>query len=595
MAILNDEGYDILDQAQSEPRRLKIIHVGAGASGLLAAYKAERMLDNYELICYEKNPTIGGTWWENRYPGCACDVPAHIYTYSFEPNPEWSGFYSFSSEIQAYFIRFYEKYKLQPYIQLNTQVTEALWNEEQGKYKGHVGLMRDGNKSVVTCDVLLNGSGVVNKWKWPDIAGLNSFTGVLAHSASWDPTITWEGKRVAIIGTGSSSIQMLPHLAQGSRSVHVFARNKTWISPQMGSDISKESTGGGDTRIVGRHIYSEEEKHRFRTNKEFFLSYRKDLEARMTKSFPIFLRGSPLNLWARKAMRESMVAKIGPGHDELKENLIPDWSPGCRRITPGEGYLESLTRDRKLRLNLIIDSNTNCLADVYIVHEGVAQLNEKGLVTTSGKTFEFDIIACATGFSIQYVPHFKITGVNGAIIQDEWSEIPNIYLSIASPKFPNYFVVNGPTGNWGQGCVLPSHEVQIEYALQCCKKMQEDGIKAIEVKQLPTTQINEHLDTWHSKKSVWAEDCRSWYKDNKPNGRVYIWPGSLLHHLRALKTPRFEHYDIRYMNSNMWAFLGNGFTDLEVDAINGKDVDLAPFIRDSDTPWSLDAPKVVQK
>jgi hypothetical protein len=137
------------------------------------------------------------------------------------------------------------------------------------------------------------------------------------------------------------------------------------------------------------------------------------------------------------------------------------------------------------------------------------------------------------------------------------------------------------------------HEVQIEYVLQCCKKMQEECIKSMVVKQLPTTQINEHLDAWHSKKSVWAENCRSWYKDNKENGRVYIWPGSLLHHLKALRTPRFEHYDIKYLDDNMWAFLGNGFTALEVDASNGKDVDLAPFIRDSDTPWSIDPLKAV--
>jgi len=118
--------------------------------------------------------------------------------------------------------------------------------------------------------------------------------------------------------------------------------------------------------------------------------------------------------------------------------------------------------------------------------------------------------------------------------------------------------------------------------------MQEDRIKSLVVKQEPTTQINEHLDVWHSKKSVWAEDCRSWYKDNKTNGRVYIWPGSLLHHLRALRTPRFEHYDIEYVDGNMWTFLGNGFTALEDMAGKGKEVDLAPFIRDSDTPWSLD-------
>lgn len=124
--------------------------------------------------------------------------------------------------------------------------------------------------------------------------------------------------------------------------------------------------------------------------------------------------------------------------------------------------------------------------------------------------------------------------------------------------------------------------------------MQEDGIKALEVQQLPTTHINEHLDAWHTSKSVWAEDCRSWYKDNKPHGRVYIWPGSLPHLLKVLRTPRFEHYHVRYLNKNMWAFLGNGFTALEVEKAKGKAVDIAPFIRDADTPWSSDPVKVVK-
>ena len=121
--------------------------------------------------------------------------------------------------------------------------------------------------------------------------------------------------------------------------------------------------------------------------------------------------------------------------------------------------------------------------------------------------------------------------------------------------------------------------------------MQEDGIRAMEPRQAPTTQVNQHLDAWHNKYSVWAEDCRSWYKDNKPNGRVYIWPGSLLHHMKTLKTPRYEHYEMRYHDDNMWAFLGNGRTDLEVEFENGKQVDLAPYIRNEDGPWNLDLPE----
>ncbi|VTT64604.1 unnamed protein product [Fusarium fujikuroi] len=561
-------------QAHSKPRKLRIIHVGAGASGLLTAYKAERMLQNYELVCYDKNPVIGGTWYENRYPGCACDVPAHIYTYSFEPNTEWSCYYANSAQIYDYFLGFAKKYDLAKYVQLQTTVISAAWDGDEGKWV--VKLNQDGKERMDYCDVLMNGSGVVNKAKWPDVPGTSSYNGTIAHSATWDPKISWKGKRVALIGTGSSSVQMLPQLAKGSKSLHVFARNSIWIVPSLGTDLSKANEeGNSPAEQPGTHVYSEKDKEEFRRDPGAHLQYRKGLEATLTRNFPFFLRDSPMSQWATAAVKQDMLKKLESADEELKQKLIPSWPPGCRRITPSNDYLESLVQDH-----------------VKVVFEGVSRFTPTGLVTSEGKEFDFDLIACATGFDISYTPHFrrsKITGIDGVTMKDEWSENPNIYLGITGPKFPNYFVINGPTGNWGQGCVLPSHEVQIEYAMQCCIKMQNEGIKAMEVKQLPTTQWNEHLDNWHAKYSVWAGNCRSWYKANRSDGRVYIWPGSMLHLLKTMKTPRFEDFNITYRNDNMWSFLGNGRTQIE----EGVDVDLAPFIRDQDVPWAIDDPSTL--
>ncbi|KAF3398832.1 putative sterigmatocystin biosynthesis monooxygenase stcW [Talaromyces pinophilus] len=569
----------ILNQCHSQPRPLKIVHVGAGASGLLAAYKARKMLENYEFICYEKNEEVGGTWWESRYPGCACDVPAHIYSYSFEPNPEFSEFYSGSAEIQQYFQRFYTKYELQPYVRLNTEVLSAHWVEAEGKWIIELQNL-DGSTFLDKCDVLINGSGVVNKPRWPAIEGQQLFTGTLVHTARWDTSLSWEGKRVAVLGVGSSAVQVLPHLSRGSKSVHVFARSPLWISPQLADDIpaaspSQSTVDTNSTTTLQSPSYSTQEKEKFRQDPELHLAHRKCLETRLARGFPIFLRGSQLNQWAIQTMRDNMLLKLGPGLDELKEKLIPTWSPGCRRLTPGEGFLEALNKP-----------------NVHLVCEGVQQMTTAGLMTASGDEYEFDVIVCATGFQISYIPHFEIYGVDGVNMREAWSENPNIYLSITCPKFPNYFVINGPTGNWGQGCVLPSlrmkHEVQIEYALQCCKKIQEDRIRALEVRQEPTSQINEYLDAWHSQYSVWAENCRSWYKNDKAAGRVFIWPGSLLHLLKTLRTPRYEHYDVRYLEDNMWSFLGNGRTVLEERDLKGETVDLAPFIRVADEEWNIE-------
>lgn len=513
MPLINEVPYtadDVPDYPQCSPQPLRIIHVGAGASGLLFAHRAEKTLSNYELVCYEKNDAIGGTWYENRYPGCACDIPAHTYTFPFEPNAEWSGYYSYSHEIEQYFIKFARKYGVEKYVQLNTTVAAATWDEKEGHWK--VDLARqDGSTFTATCDVLVNGAGVINKWKWPEIEGLHDFKGTLAHSAAWDATIDWANKTVAIIGTGSSSIQMVPKLAATAKHLTVFMRNQTYIGPQFGSNVSNKDADpeAMDPQAAGKHQYTEKEKQRFRDDPEYHLKYRRDVERSIAGGFRMFLRGTDMNIMAKKMMQESMAQRLGDRED-LKARFIPDWSPGCRRLTPGEGYLETLQQE-----------NVSCVFDdiVKVVPEGV--------VTRDGAHHKVDLLVCATGFHVSYLPHFRITGVDGHVMQDQTT--PNVYASVAAPDYPNYFVVNGPRGNWGQGCALPSHEVQIDYIVQCCRKMQEDGIRSMVPRHDVTTQLNLYMDAWHRKNSVWAEDCKSWYKVSLPS--LVIVPRSI--HLRC--------------------------------------------------------------
>ncbi|KAK2469296.1 hypothetical protein H9L39_19013 [Fusarium oxysporum f. sp. albedinis] len=573
--------YEIMDLPQGKPGFVRIIHVGAGASGLLAAYKAKKMLHNYELVCYDKNGEVGGTWLKNRYPGCACDIPAHLYTYTFEPNPDWSGFYVYGPEIYDYFLKFYRKYELEEFVRLNTEVLSATWDEGNVIWK--VKLRRDGEVFDDYCHVLINGSGVFSDPRLPSVPGLDQFQGTVMHSADWDPSFETRGKRVAVIGTGSSSIQMVAKIAQDAEHLTVFMRSSTWIAPQIFEDAQQVAEDGEPIAAVGKHYYTQREIEAFKKDPELFLAYRKDLETRMTRNFDVFLSGSEASQGAKALFKERMLARIGLGHEELKQHLIPDWSPGCRRMTPGEGYLEALTQP-----------NVECVFDEISV------ATQTGLQTSNGNLYKFDVIACGTGFNVTFTPHFKIVGANGVIMQEELAEEPRLYCSITAPGYPNYFVVNGPRGNWGQGGVLPSlsfprkesmartnrrqTEVQLEYAFQCVQKMQKDGIKAMEVKRKPTDDFNDHTDLWHPKYSVWAEDCRSWYKMGTKDGKVHIWPGSILHLLQFLKTPRFEHYDIRYKNDNSFAFLGNGKTEAELDPDNH---DLAPFIRTQDTPWEL--------
>ncbi|KAF1811757.1 FAD/NAD(P)-binding domain-containing protein [Eremomyces bilateralis CBS 781.70] len=558
---------EVPDRPQCDPDPIRIIHVGAGASGLLFAYKARKWLQKYSLTCYERNPVPGGTWWVNRYPGCACDIPAHTYTFPFDANPEWSGYYAGADEIQEYMVRFYEKHELQPYMKFNTEVTDATWDEAAKVWR--VGLRQsDGSRFEDTCDVFVNGTGVLSRWKWPDIEGLQDFKGELAHSADWDRNLKWEGKKVAVIGTGSSSIQMTPVLADTAKHLTVFMRNETYIGPPFASDIDNKEADSESQNpdAPGHHLYTEKEKQRFRDDPDYLEKYRRRIEQRVVGGFSMFYRGSELNLTAKAAMQNLMRTRLGD-RDDLKELIIPSWSPGCRRLTPGEGFLEALTRP-----------------NVTTVHTGIQRFTPNGILTADGNEHPFDFIACATGFDVQYQPHFPIYGRGGEHMQS--SAEPNVYAAVAVPRFPNYFVVNGPRGQWAQGSILPSHDVQIEYILQVVRHMQEDQIASVEPREDLTDQLNRYMDTWHKKHSIWAEDCRSWYKDNKPDGRIHVWSGSMLHHLKYMKTPRFEHYVVQWKDpENVFRFLGHGMTIGEMKY--GADVPV-PYIRKEDTPWDVE-------
>lgn len=390
-------------------------------------------------------------------------------------------------------------------MKLSTEVISAEWDDLKGIWTVELRNTKDGSTFTDTCNVLINGSGVLTKWKWPDIKGLHDFKGVLAHTAKWPKDLDWSGKRVAVIGTGSSSIQTVPKVAETASKLSVFMRNVTYVTPPFGANHTNHEADplSQDPAAAGKHYYTEKEKQRFKDDPEYLQAYRTRIEKGFAAGWDMFYRGSEINLKFKEFTQGSMREKLGT-RDDIKDKLIPNWSPGCRRLTPGDGYLEALTRD-----------------NVDVIWGEIASVNENGLLTDAGQQVDVDILVCATGFNVQYLPHFQIKGIGGRIMQEQHD--PNIYASIAHPGFPNYFVVNGPRGNWGQGCALPSHEVQIEYIVQAAKHMQEDQIKSMHPKQKVTDQLNAYEDAWHTKHSIWAEDCKSWYKDNLKDGRVYVW------------------------------------------------------------------------
>ncbi|KAF5362008.1 hypothetical protein D9756_002403 [Leucocoprinus leucothites] len=511
-------------------RHLKVVCIGAGASGLMLAYKLQRSFENFELTIYEKNADIGGTWFENKYPGCACDITAHVYTWSFEPNPNWSSVYAGTDEILQYLNGFCDKYDLRKYCKFNKRVSRAEWNNDKGHWDVEI---TDGTSGTVTRDYghfLLNATGFLNHWKWPDIPGLDSFEGKVLHTARWDKDLELPDKHVAILGTGSSALQLIPAILPKVKKITSFNRTPTWIFP---------------TQALQQRSYSDDEIKEFNTNPEKLTRHRKELDDALTSLFPMFFKDSTVQKAVSQNVGEAMKAIVKGS--VLEDKIVPSWSLGCRRITPGVGYLEALVHEK-----------------TEVVTSGVKSVTPKGCVSEEGKEYPVDIIVCATGFDTSYIPYFPIVGLNGRLLSDAWQDEPQTYFGIATPDFPNYFTFMGPTSTVGNGPVLVGMEAQADYALKLINRWQTENIHSIAPRADAVQEFMDHKNEF-MKNMVWSLECRSWYKSHKVDGPVRsLWPGSSLHHLEAFAEPRYEDWNFTYIG-NRFAYLGNGHSQTELD------------------------------
>ncbi|KAI1850859.1 hypothetical protein JX266_003524 [Neoarthrinium moseri] len=542
--------YTVLKQYHSKPTKLRVACIGAGASGLCLAYKMERTMvqGSWELTLFEKNAHFGGTWYENTYPGVACDIPSPLYTFSWDPKPDWTHYFAYGDEIQRYFEDFAERHGSKKYMKLNTRVVEGRWDEQKGVWC----LTLEDQVTKATwhdwCHCLINGTGILNNWKWPEIAGLHDFAGPKMHSAAWDHSVDFAGKTVGVIGTGSTSVQIVPALQKEAQEVKVFMRSPTWISPPFGGGVLEQDLRKGQEGNAQpgnrQYKFTDADKDKFKSDPEYYLKFR-----------------------FRNEIKAEMERRMGPGHEKLKEFIIPKWAPGCRRISPGDGYLEALVQ-----------------SNVEPVFGNIKEIVPEGVVTEGGELHKMDILVCATGFNVAFRPAFKLINAAGHTLDEDWGDSVNLYLGVSAPRFPNYYTIVGPGATWSSGTLLPSIETTIEYAIKTMKKIQHENIRSLDVKQDALDDIYAHFDEFH-KTTVFQEECRSWFKDGKIKNRIYLWPGCTIHFLKTIKEPRFEDYDIRYRYSNRFAFLGNG----EVKANVTKDVEgLSTYVRGSDHEWNVE-------
>ncbi|CAH0034070.1 unnamed protein product [Clonostachys rhizophaga] len=548
-AILNQQSPDvwISQRCMDQARPLKVIYIGAGISGITGAIEFKKRVPGLDLVIYEKNEELGGTWFENRYPGCACDVPAHVYQLSYESSPNWSSFFASASEILEYWKAIAKKYDVRKYMRFRQKCTAARWSETAGKWFVQLQDLATGGSYEDQADVLVTGEGVLNEWKWPSIHGLHSFKGDILHSANWDPNIDLEDKSVAVIGAGSSGLQIVPSILPQVKRMDHYVRGRSWIAGLFGGD----SMGRRIEENGGNFEYTEEEKKLWENDRDAYLQYRRGIEYDINNKFNVIFKGSKLQAETRLRVEENMKKRL-EGKPEIFDILRPKYSPYCKRMSPGPGYLEALASPK-------VDTIT-C---------GIDRIDENGVITTDGVRHNVDVIICATGFQTSPANRsFPIYGKGGINLRKRFEGRPETYLSVCTDGFPNFFQSMGPNSMPGAGSLLLIIEKTQVYIGQILARMAYDNIGRVEPKKQAVQSFTNYCDEFF-KHTVFAEECSSWYKTAGPgasregqmNGRVTaLWPGSSLQCLRALASVRWEDFETESFDGNPFGWFGNGWT-----------------------------------
>lgn len=386
-----------------------------------------------------------------------------------------------------------------------------------------------------------------SNWKWPNIEGIDTFKGKLVHSARWDQEYDFTGKKVASIGIGSSGIQIVPRLAKVVDSMDVYIRSQTWISPAPG--INEPTTNDPD--MDSEYNFTEGTLEMFK-DPMVLRDYRASIMDRRIENFKRAIADSDIQKGAQELFRKSMVERLGdsPKGRKAARYLLPDFPVGCRRQTPGPGFLEALTQN-----------------NVELRWDDVACITERGIRTRSGQEKEYDVIVCATGFDTSFKPSFPVVGRNGVNLASKWeTELPKAYFGFLVPDMPNYFCFIGPNSPISNGSLVLGIQATAVYVYKWLDKLQTQMIRSFEVQRSANEEYNQHMQRF-LEWTVWTRGCRSWYKQGTIDGPVVaIYGGTSFHFMEAIKNPRWEDFHIDRLpeaRANRFAYLGDGFTQRE--------------------------------
>lgn len=452
--------------------------IGSGFAGVGMGYRLKQAGMN-DFVILERAADVGGTWWWNTYPGCQCDIPSHLYSLSFAPNPDWTRTYPLQVEIKDYLRGCAEKFGLMPHIRFGHEVTRASWDDAVGRWE------IDTSRGKITTRVLIGGVGGLSEPRLPDIPGRQSFEGPSFHSAQWDHSVDLTGKRVAVLGTGASAIQIVPSIQPEVERLHVFQRTPPWIMPHTDRPITRFE------RWLYRRVPGLQ-----RIPRAFAYLLRECASPAFTR-YPRLL--APLEWHARRHMKKQVK------DPELRKKLTPNYRIGCKRILPSNKWYPALQQN-----------------NVDLVTEGIAEITSRGIRTSTDEEIEVDAIVYATGFEATDWPFARrVVGSNGKMLSTVWNGSPQAYRNTTVPGFPNFFLVPGlQTGYSSQVFMI---EAQLNYVIDALRIMRDRGFEVIDVTEEVFRSWNSALRR-RAQHSVWVSGgCASWYVDK--NGlATTVWP-----------------------------------------------------------------------
>lgn len=486
----------------AEELSVDVLIVGGGFSGLCMAIKLREAGMNSFLLL-EKSDDIGGTWYDNRYPGCACDIPSHLYSFSFDLSPDWSRMYPGQQEIHDYLKRCVERYELAPHIRLNTRFHEAIWDEA-----GAVWHASAGEGMRIRARVLVSGIGGLHVPQYPKIKGIGRFAGQKFHSSTWDHSVELDGKNVAVVGTGASAIQFVPQIAPRAGKLYVFQRTPPWIVPRMDFAIP------------------EKWKRRFRRIPFVMRAFRRYIFWR--QEFRVlgflgnrFVRGKATEIATRHRERQIKDPK-------LRAALTPNYELGCKRVLVSDDFYPTLTR-----------------SNVELVSDGIAEVREQSLVTSDGVERPIDVLIFGTGFrATEPLIGIRLVGREGVEIHDAWRERMSAYLGITVSGFPNLFLLLGPNTGLGHNSVVLMIEAQVRYVMSCLALMKRRKKNVLEVREETQKQFVAEVHR-RLQGTVWQSGgCHSWYQDQRTGENTTLWPGSVVAYVRKTHSASPADYEL---------------------------------------------------